>query len=285
MLGSGRLVCSGSSASGSIEEFDLARVAPSHPRLRRDHPLARSLALACPFHDGRGSFLTDLSDYRRDIALHHNPAWITGRTGAAVRFNGSNQYATAGWGGIGGTAPRTVSAWIRTTDQGNHIVDWGLAGNGQRYSLRIDNTTRGEFRVEVHGGFIITTTGIRTGEWTHIAAVLPDGATNVTAHRLYINGRRDFISNSLPQTMSTATATSVNFARRASAADRHLAADLDDIRIYSRDLTDDEIAEIYADPWAIYRPRTRIYLFRGTPAPQPFYRPRWYAQPVGGGLV
>lgn len=180
--------------------------------------------------------------------------WITGRHGSALRFNGSSRRVVLnGYTGITGNASRTVSAWIKTTSNGP-IMAWGGSGNGTRWIFRIQEPNgsfvTGAPRVEVQGGYLIGSTPVNDGQWHHVAAVLPDGATNVTNVRLYVNGLRETVSASQSMAINTSGAQNVWIGNDMQS--RWFNGDLDEVRIESGARSDAGIAELASDGTSVH---------------------------------
>lgn len=121
-------------------------------------------------------------------------------------LDGTNDRAVADGGGtgaafygIGGSGARTVTFWVRgrpylgETDRFATLVSWGSGAgpNGGRYDTRLnDGAPAGRLRTEVNGG------GINGGEpvviddlWHHVLIRLPEGATDLAAHAIFVDGR------------------------------------------------------------------------------------------------
>ena len=80
-----------------------------------------------------------------------------------------------GYKGIAGFLPRTCCAWIKTTIAPGNILWWGNNTDlGGMWDMKLNGV--GQLRLQVRGGFISGNTVLTTGEWIHIAAVLPSGA-------------------------------------------------------------------------------------------------------------
>lgn len=82
----------------------MRRAKPKNPVVRKDHPLARGLAVYYPFHEGSGTVTRDVV-HGDPIALTANPSWVASPWGPALSFNGSSQK------GLG-----TDAHWVGTTD-------------------------------------------------------------------------------------------------------------------------------------------------------------------------
>jgi hypothetical protein len=126
-----------------------------------------------------------------------NSAWVTGKLGNALNFDGVNDYVEiTGYKGVTGTSSRTCSAWIKTTStqQGN-ILSWGAEQNGQKWIFRVESD--GSLAVGVWGGYIKTAAAINNGQWHHLTAVLnDDGSPAVNEILLYIDGILQTVSAS-----------------------------------------------------------------------------------------
>ena len=70
---------------------------------------------------------------------------------------------------------------------------------------------------------------------------------------------------------------------------RHVSVDVSDLRAWRRQLTDQDVAELFADPWAAYTPRSRSYFafFAGGAPPDPPTAPRRRQKPqlIGCGVI
>jgi hypothetical protein len=167
-------------------------------------------ALHWPFDENTGTTVQDFSDFDYTGTLRNmtDTAWVGGRTGGALLFDGVNDYVEiVGYRGISGNQPRTVSAWIKTTTAGE-IVTWGQAAAGEKWILRVqdDGATPGTIRLEVGGGYVAGATDIMDGLWHHVAAVLEQGFSDILHVKLYVDGRLETIADSSgPQPINTAS--------------------------------------------------------------------------------
>jgi hypothetical protein len=139
-------------------------------------------------------------------------------TRAALYFNGNGvspykPYVLTDFGGIAGSGPRTIAAWIKPdTTQGSTsptIVHWGPGGvNGGRVTFKLNNNSAGaggwQIRLEVQGGGISGTKNVADGRWHHVAVVVPNG-NSVGNARLYVDGVQDTLSGTGSQGLNTVT--------------------------------------------------------------------------------
>ncbi|MCZ6678531.1 MAG: carboxypeptidase regulatory-like domain-containing protein [Candidatus Poribacteria bacterium] len=151
--------------------------------------------------------------------------------------------------GVTDTAPRTITAWIRTTATNVAIVSWGQNSAGKKWTFRLDGS--GRIRVEVNGGNTAGNTAVNDNTWRHVAAVLPEmKSPNVTDVLLYVDGVLD---NSPPATSSLEsidTASNRDVWIGSDFSNRHFDGRIDDISIFNRALSDTEI-EALADSQSV----------------------------------
>lgn len=134
--------------------------------------------------------------------------------------------------GVSGSQNRSVEAWIRTDQVGTNgeIVAWGNGTTSEKFTFRL---TEGRLRVEVSGGGTEGTARLDDGEWHHVVAVL-DG-TNVGRIRFYVDGQLD--PNSVVGSTFINTGQGTNLRVTRGLNDRYLNGSIDDVRIWSSELS------------------------------------------------
>ena len=142
------------------------------------------------------------------------PAVQAGNIGDAVNFTEgtADQVAITGYKGIVGTAARTMSAWIKTTDNDAAILSWGTDAAGLKWIFRTQsaNGVAGAIRVEVSGGYDVGTAVVTDGEWHHVAGTFPeDGTPSAEDMLFYVDGALETSSASLAQAVNTASGSDV----------------------------------------------------------------------------
>jgi alpha-tubulin suppressor-like RCC1 family protein len=159
----------------------------------------------------------------------------------AAQFDGDDMVRMEGYKGILGSQARTCTAWIKTTATMAPILYWGNKDVlGGLWELRISSS--GQLRLGVNGGGVNGTTPINTGQWTHVAVVLPDWGNSVTDVLLYVNGVRQ-ARNAIAQRWIS-TADGADFRIGANDSGQYFTGLIDDVRIYDRGLTSEEIATL-----------------------------------------
>ncbi len=169
-----------------------------------------------------------------------NEQFILG--GGALSLDGIDDYVEIpDYKGVTGTGSRTCYAWVNTTTASGEILSWGEDYNGGRWVIRVNEG--GQLRAEVQGGNIIGTTLINDGNWHHVAVVLrDDGSPDIQEARLYVDGQRETISASVDEWVNTGEAENVMIGVYFGANNpRYFQGLIDDVRIYDRPLTQQEI--------------------------------------------
>ena len=200
-----------------------------------------------PLNDNGGTIAADASPYGRHGALVNMTAdsWSFGKQCGGLTFDGVNDYITiTGFKGIRGSVNRTCAAWIKTSGVSGEIMSWGQWATGKKWIIRVNET--GSLRAEVEGGYIYGTTPVNDGKWHHIAVVFEnDGTPNIADAVLYVDGLRDATAAAVPREINTADMHDISIGAFVAMAPRYLQGQIDEVRVYSRALTDAEIGQMY----------------------------------------
>lgn len=207
------------------------------------------------FDEYEGDVAIDLSDNGRDAPVTSGePLPSAGKVGNAVFFDGNSDF-TVPWKGIGGNDPRSITFWVKTsTDMADDLkfMGWGTAANGRKWHIlanpNADNGVVGAIRIAIAGSFIIGTKIINDGEWHHIAATFEgefiEGVT------FYVDGELDPISGTGDTELPVDTAVGndgqdVLIGSRFEGGFDRMVGTLDEVRIYNRVISEQEIIELY----------------------------------------
>lgn len=128
---------------------------------------------------------------------------VAGKLGQAAVFNKIGGLVTD-WPGIDADRPRTVSCWVKSSDQNpiGAIVGWGVpAVDASKWRVTLnperenEGGVRGALRTEFGYGYIIGTTDLRDGKWHYITSVYDgSGIGNAETIKLYVDGKPEAIS-------------------------------------------------------------------------------------------
>lgn len=234
------------------------------------HPALLSLALLSNaqselvgqwlFNEGSGSIYADSSGNGNDARLAESQIWSTDTPDtdfanpASLSLNGSTDFVNTSYAGIGGNASRTVAFWIKVSTLNSHgIVAWGLStASGAKWHLRLNdvatNGPLGAIRTETQGDFTIGSTPLNDGQWHHVASVYPDGGGELGTVLHYVDGILESAGGNGGSTQAVNTSTTadpVTVGRRnQNGVLGYFPGLVDDVRIYNRALTAQEVADL-----------------------------------------
>ena len=193
--------------------------------------------------EGAGTNVVDWSGHGNHGTLAGDPEWADGVDGGALRCDGSGDWAPTGlmpadFGVDGGNA-KTVAAWVYTTGYNNGgIYDMGSQSDGQEFCLRT-TTTLNQWRVQRWGypTYDFDVTYPTRARWVHFAQVY-NGTAGGSMTTLYADGA---VIGSQAVELNTADAEFV-IGRYGSGTGFN--GVIDDVRLYNKALTAEEIAEV-----------------------------------------
>lgn len=208
------------------------------------------------FDEGTGTVAGDGSGNGRDAAFRNGePMWVAGKSGGALAFDGDDDLTIAGWKGIGGAAPRTISYWMKTdwgvSSVGGNVA-WGTSETGLKWHFRLNENANngpvGAIRTEIQGSFHISTQVVNDDVWHHVVSIFPEGGQFMQDLVHYIDGELQEVGGTGSTTVEVDTAgeanggTDVTFGSRLQGAtDQYYIGAMDDISIWSRALTAEEV--------------------------------------------
>ena len=195
--------------------------------------------------DASGKTAVDSSKHGRNGTLEGGLSFedgsVAGRAGKALQLDGKEGFVeVTGYQGVAGTQPRTVAAWIKTKGSRGEIIAWGADDFGKMW---IFGFVRGRVGVTPSGGYLYINDRINDEQWHHVAAVVVKGdPPNLhDSVKLYVDG--------LPATIhdiglldlwpiDTGSEIDVRIGRR-------FGGSIDEVRIYDRALSDEEIKTLF----------------------------------------
>lgn len=209
--------------------------------------------------EGTGTAI-DYSGNDRDGTLHETATFVQGIDGDALilRNDSLDSVTIDGYKGVLRISNNlqhafTITAWIKTNGNGE-IVGWGNNSGRQRVEFRLDG---GRLRVEHGSGNKRGDTNVNDDRWHHVALVVPEDG-DIESTIFYLDGEFDpqrTISN--PANKFNLVANfDVQIGRQYDTTGRQLYGLLDDVRIYDKALTQDEINFIMQrfDPMRTWNP-------------------------------
>lgn len=214
--------------------------------------LNKGLAGYWKFDDGSGTSATDSSGNGNTSTLVNSPSWTTGQIGGALSFNGTNQRAyvpSVSALNFASGVPFSVSAWIKTSQTvpgGNNLRFINKFTNSPSYKgyiMQIDANQKAVFYTKdgTTVNQVSSTSTINDGAWHHIIAVR-DILSGLL--RLYVDGVQQSSTSITNGDLSVSS--NLNLGVELLLADNvYLNGSLDEVRVYNRALSADEVAKLY----------------------------------------
>jgi hypothetical protein len=184
-------------------------------------------------HGRKGLLLGD------DISFEKGSA--DGRIARALRFTGrATHVRVTKYKGVTQTRPRTISAWLRTKEPEGEIVSWGADEPGQMWQFCF---IRARLGVTPKGGYLYMNEPVHDDKWHHVAVVvrraeLPNLHDDVVLYKdgepaeIHDIGLLDLWPIETGAELDVSIGSGFNGL-------------LDDVRIYDRPLSEDEIKILF----------------------------------------
>jgi hypothetical protein len=219
--------------------------------LGTQEPLAadESLVAHWTLDDGAGMVAQDASPFAAPGQLVNDPQWVDGVLGNALWFDGVADYIDAGNPAhLHLTSSMTIALWVYA-DRLSSETDVLITKNGGLGDVGWHFYVEGGFpamKIGHPNPFSKTSTRtssvkISVGRWYHVAGVYNAGERTMD---MYVDGllTNGLFNGTVPPSQRNSE-QNINIARRSNGR-RHFKGMLDDIRIYARALSDQEIAAL-----------------------------------------
>jgi len=171
------------------------------------------------------------------------------KLGTACRtFDGLNDYIVAtGYKGVLGTAPRSFTAWIRTSSNDTQtIFSYGWAGGAFQH-LRLVLGPENNLFVRTIGGVVQwPTPPIVDNNWHHVVMVIYDGGI-FSEMDVYLDGQLLTSSNPPGGNLNTVGVDDFTIGARSYLTGAYFNGDIDAAHFFDDALTSEEISILYND--------------------------------------
>ena len=204
----------------------------------RSSAATAGLVAAYAFDEGTGTAVADASGNGLNGTIS-GASWVTGKNGNALSFNGVNNLVTVPASNLLNlTTGMTLEGWVYPT---NSSSKWGCVlmketSGFYAYALYVSPANRPTVFIVINGsehGFEVPTT-LATNTWSHLAATYDGTTLNV-----YVNGVLAG-SESLATTIPVSSGA-LRIGGNSIWATEYFTGIIDNIRIFDRALTNDEI--------------------------------------------
>jgi len=212
----------------------------------RAQGLQEGLVAHWKFNEGSGAIANDSSGNGNNGDLNGDPQWVDGYFGGALEFDGSGDEVNVPYDAMLNPEEFTACVWANAAAEGT--------GHRAAISCRDDFPQRGyiiyaepgntwQFWIGVGAGGIVWNVAqgpdVKLDEWSHLAAVYSDGQ-----QKFYVDGE---LSGEAEATLNLNTSKELLIGAGANELDPHqflFVGMLDDVRVYNRALSENEIAQV-----------------------------------------
>jgi hypothetical protein len=202
--------------------------------------LNSALASYWKFDDGSGATTVDSSvNATYTGTLQGNTSWTTGQINGALSFDGTGDYVTAS--PVSTALPVTMCAWFKLGTTGTfNIVSLGDNTINNYIDLRVTSTRLSTY---LKAGGVSTnkdssTVASMVGSWHHGC-----GVYTASTIQVYLDGNANLVPVSHALVPTGIIETKIGRLSGSTAYDFN--GDLDEVRIYNRALSADEISKLY----------------------------------------
>ena len=196
------------------------------------------------FDEGGGSIAYDQSGQGHDGTIY-GATWVSGVSGMALDFDGVNDYVDVGqYTMFGGTQPFSICAWQKKTvlQPGEAMIcgNKNSSAGGVELVVTINVACTGVGGIDgLPGGNRVSgTSPMNDGVWHFLVGVY-DGQ----AQLIYVDCAREGIESDLFDTY-TSSNEHMNIGRQAQGSRFYFNGVIDEVRIYDRALSPEEITEL-----------------------------------------
>ncbi len=196
------------------------------------------------FDEASGKTTPDSSGHGRNGTLKEDLSFgkdsAKGRTGKALKFDDNGYVEITKYKGVTGTRARTVAAWIKTENDGGEIISWGEDDFGKMFTFCF---IRGRIGIRPNGGYYYMNEPTDDDKWHHVAVVvkeaeLPNLHDDVVLYRDGTIAEIHDIGLLDLWPIDTGGDLDVRIGRGFEGL-------IDDVRIYDRVLSDEEVMALF----------------------------------------
>ncbi|GAB3403387.1 LamG-like jellyroll fold domain-containing protein [Flindersiella endophytica] len=193
-----------------------------------------------PFDEGSGTVAADQAG-DHDATLVNGPAWVSGRSGSALQFAGS-QSADTGAGILDTTGNYSVSAWVRLDSLGGFATAVSQDGDQNSAFFLQYSGEDNRFAFSFVGGRALAPIAPEPGRWYHLVGVRDAAAGQF---KLYVDGApAGTAANRCGE--ASAGHTVIGRGRYNGGPVDYWRGAIDQVHVYDRALTDAEVSALYA---------------------------------------
>jgi hypothetical protein len=208
------------------------------------------------FDEGRGDIAADSSGYGSH-GMIEGATWTAGRLGASLGFDGgSSQVLIARSEEVNlGTADFTIAAWIVTTEEFGTFLAKSPPGGSWERGGKILYLRRGSLQFDAHSvGFVSSKARVNDGRWHHVAVTFENESKTA---RLFMDGMGDGERRLELLPDGPEHVVRIGFSPRGCFGRRNFRGLVDDVRIYKRVLSGQDVRALAASSGPVSDPTGR----------------------------
>jgi hypothetical protein len=165
------------------------------------------------------------------ISMSTTTSPTPGKIGQALQFDGSSSYIDLGSPASLVVEKITICAWIRPTALSDYYLIYGLINYPKFYTH--------DSALLLYGGANVDTAAILSvNKWQHVCATNDNSNTTY-----YLNGT--FVQRVADATVWSAPASQAKIGQDPNGVTQNFPGALDDVRVYNRALSADEVKQLY----------------------------------------
>ena len=225
------------------------------------HPLSRGLVGCWLMNEGSGNIVNDLSGNGHTGSLVADTHFVAGKFGPALSFDGTGDYVNVPIQLNTGSYTWSFWSYTNTVQQmwfmsGDTLTSgWGIGCWDATGVFRVYSGSDSNRWVSAAGV-------VQAGVWQHFCVVYNGSIMS----NVYLNGI-SLTPASNNSTTPITSATAMRIAGRPGTVWVELLGKIDNVMIYNRALSAQEISQLYIDPFGMFKPAFDLYLIGGIVIP------------------
>jgi hypothetical protein len=224
-----------------LKDFLANRLNWMDNQLRGPSTPVNGLVAYYTFEEGRGSVVKDQSGNGLDGVIVGGAEWMEGIRGGGMYFNGVDSYVNLGnnpaFDIVNGI---TLAAWVAPLDVANGQDNEWIDKGDHAWALKEKGDGNFEFFIYDGNWFYpwFMMDGSYNGAWNHFA-----GTFDGMMLKMYVNG--DSVQSMEHEGLIDISTYEVHLGHNSEVVDRFFEGQLDEVMIYNKALTNEEIKSIY----------------------------------------
>lgn len=229
--------------------------------IQYDHPLSKGIVGHWLFNEGAGDRVYDLSGNQNNGVFVNEPKWVAGKFGRALEFDGNDDYVDVGSPSKALLVGRnlTIVVWVRRDSSIRGVILGAEKESGSHalYYIDLDASHYFRFWCESESDVDYTVSSATTynnSDWHQVVAT--DDGSNL---KIYIDG---VFSNSQAASFTPPDAIdnfNIGFAQERGGNPNHFNGLIDNVSIYNRALSAEDVMQLYHEPFCIFVRRSTAY--------------------------